>query len=621
MKIELGMGGGVWNDEDKAMVAAVLGTRAFDYLISNSVSNENLLMTITSDENLQNKLSDLVDRPTASNFSWNYAIFWQISRSKSGDWVLGWGDGCCREPKEGEESETAQNLNLRLEDETQQTMRKRVLQKLHTLFGGSDEDNYALGLDRVTDTEMFFLASMYFSFPRGEGGPGKCFLSGKHVWVSDALKSGSDYCVRSFLTKSAGVRTIVLVPTDVGVVELGSVRSVPESLELLQSIRSSFSSNSSVLRAKEMAVAAVPVVNEKKHEASSHFLNLGILEGVPKIFGQDLNNISHAHSNHREKLAVRRMEHMPTWGAYANGGKLPFSRNQNGVHGSSWPHVHGVKQGNPTDFSGAQKSANNIQEVVNGAREEFRFNQYQSQKPIQMQIDFSGATSRPSAAGTQPLSAESEHSDVEAPCKEEKPSATDERRPRKRGRKPANGREEPLNHVEAERQRREKLNQRFYALRAVVPNISKMDKASLLGDAIAYINELQAKLKVMESEREKFGSTSRDSPGLDPNTNTENHIGAANIDVQAVQDEVVVRVSCPLDSHPASRVIQAFKEADINVLESKLVASDDTVFHTFVIKSQGPEQLTRENLIAAFSRDPNSLQPLSSSLGWHTIAL
>ncbi|XLR42440.1 hypothetical protein S83_027100 [Arachis hypogaea] len=81
---------------------------------------------------------------------------------------------------------------------------------------------------------------------------------------------------------------------------------------------------------------------------------------------------------------------------------------------------------------------------------------------------------------------------------EEKPSTTQEKRPKKRGRKPANGREEPLNHVEAERQRREKLNQRFYALRAVVPNISKMDKASLLGDAIVHINELQAKLKALE---------------------------------------------------------------------------------------------------------------------------
>ncbi|XP_021280235.1 transcription factor bHLH13 [Herrania umbratica] len=612
MKIEVGMGGGAWNDEDKTMVAAVLGTRAFDYLITSSVSNENLLMTINSDETLQNKLSDLVDRPNASNFSWNYAIFWQISRSKSSDWVLGWGDGCCREPKEGEESEATRILNLRLEDETQQKMRKRVLQKLHTLFGGSDEDNYALGLDRVTDTEMFFLASMYFSFPRGEGGPGKCFASGKHVWISDSLKSGSDYCVRSFLTKSAGVQTIVLVPTDVGVVELGSVRSVPESLELLQSIRSSFSSNSALLRAKQMAVA-IPVMNEKKDE-NTHFSNLGALErveGIPKIFGQDLNNTSHGHSNYREKLAIRKMEDRPTWGAYANGGRLSFSSNQNGLHASGWPHVHGVKQVNPTEFYGSQNTPNNFQELVNGAREDFRVNQFQSQKPVQMQIDFSGATSRPSTVN-RPLSAESEHSDVEASCKEEKPSVADERRPRKRGRKPANGREEPLNHVEAERQRREKLNQRFYALRAVVPNISKMDKASLLGDAIAYINELQAKLKVMEAEREKFGSTSRDSAGLDPNPTVENHMRAPDIDVQAAHNEVVVRVSCPLDSHPASRVIQAFKEAQIDVVESKLVTADDTVFHTFVIKSQGSEQLTRERLIAAFSRESSSLQSLSS---------
>lgn len=37
-----------------------------------------------------------------------------------------------------------------------------------------------------------------------------------------------------------------------------------------------------------------------------------------------------------------------------------------------------------------------------------------------------------------------------------------------------------LDHVEAERQRREKLNHLFCELRGVVPNVSRMDKASLL---------------------------------------------------------------------------------------------------------------------------------------------
>ncbi|KAJ6334669.1 hypothetical protein OIU78_011518 [Salix suchowensis] len=610
MKIEAGMGGGAWNDEDKFMVDAVLGSKAFNYLLSNSVANQNLLMVMCGDENLQNKLSDLVDCPNASDFSWNYAIFWQISCSKSGDWVLGWGDGSCREPKEGEESEVTRILNMRLEDETQQRMRKRVIQRLQTLFGESDEDNYALGLDRVTDTEMFFLASMYFSFPRGEGGPGNCYASGKHVWISDALKSGPDYCVRSFLAKSAGFQTIVLVATDVGVVELGSVRSVPESIEMVQSIRSWFSS----IRTKPMAAAAaaaMPVVSEKKDE-NSPFSNFGTVErveGAPKIFGQDLNISNHGHG-FREKLAIRKMEERPSWNAYQNGSRLPFPAPRNRVHGSGWAQSFGLKHGTPSEVYGSQATANNLQELVNGAREEFRINHYQGQKQVQVQIDFSGATSGTSVIG-RPLNAESEHSDVEASCKEERPGAADDRRPRKRGRKPANGREEPLNHVEAERQRREKLNQRFYALRAVVPNISKMDKASLLGDAISYINELQAKLKKMEAERGKLECIGRDT--LDVSTNGESHNQAPNVDIQASHDEVTVRVSCPLDSHPASRVIQALKEAQVTVIESKLSSANDTVLHTFVIKSEGSEQLTKDKLMAAFSSESSPLQSLSST--------
>ncbi|CAI9768834.1 unnamed protein product [Fraxinus pennsylvanica] len=604
------MGGILWNDEDKAMMAVVLGTKAFNYLMSSSVLAECSLMTMGNDENLQNKLSDLVEHPNAANFSWNYAIFWQLSRSKSGDLVLGWGDGCCREPREGEESEGTRILNFRLEDETQQRMRKRVLQKLHTLFGGTEEDNYAFGLDKVTDAEIFFLASMYFSFPRGEGGPGKCYESGKHVWLSDALNFSFDYCVRSFLAKSAGMRTIVLIPTDIGVVELGSVRSVPESLELLQIIRSSFSSTSSLIRANQ--AASFPVgTNRKDGDDPNSDLVIGSRPGiVPKIFGQDMNSGS---VQFTEKLAGRNLEDRP-WDVYANGNRLPFTHARNGFHGSSWTELGNVEPGNSVEIYSPQTAAKNPYELVNRTKEEFQLSSFQLQKPAQMQIDFTGAISKPLTF--QPRNVDSQCLDAEVSCNEE---LSDDRRPRKRGRKPANGREEALNHVEAERQRREKLNQRFYALRAVVPNISKMDKASLLGDAIAYITELQKKLKDMESEKEKFGNISEETQISEVKPNSERQDQPPSIDIQSSHDEITVRVSCPLDAHPVSRVVQAIKDSQASVFESKIATDSDHVFHTFVVKSQGSERITKEKLIKAFSRESNSLPASKSVMNRNTV--
>nr|XP_018677684.1 PREDICTED: transcription factor bHLH25-like isoform X2 [Musa acuminata subsp. malaccensis]XP_018677685.1 PREDICTED: transcription factor bHLH25-like isoform X2 [Musa acuminata subsp. malaccensis] len=67
-------------------------------------------------------------------------------------------------------------------------------------------------------------------------------------------------------------------------------------------------------------------------------------------------------------------------------------------------------------------------------------------------------------------------------------------------------------HVMAERKRREKLTQRFIALSAVVPGLKKllwkMDKASVLGDAIKYLKQLQEKVKSLEDQVAKRNTES-----------------------------------------------------------------------------------------------------------------
>jgi len=81
--------------------------------------------------------------------------------------------------------------------------------------------------------------------------------------------------------------------------------------------------------------------------------------------------------------------------------------------------------------------------------------------------------------------------------------------PKRRGRKPGPRTNGPtISHVEAERQRRDKLNRRFCELRAAVPTVSRMDKASLLADAAAYIGELRDRVEQLEAEAKQATAAS-----------------------------------------------------------------------------------------------------------------
>ncbi|KAE8727334.1 Transcription factor MYC2 [Hibiscus syriacus] len=171
-------------------------------------------------------------------------------------------------------------------------------------------------------------------------------------------------------------------------------------------------------------------------------------------------------------------------------------------------------------------------------------------------------------------------------------------RPKKRGRKPGSGKESPINHVEAERQRRERLNHRFYALRSVVPNVSKMDKASLLSDAVAYIKELRSRIDKLEtkllvqsqkpklnlnpinvfenqSTKPTFDNTIKQSSSFWPK--------AVEVDVKLVGSEAMIRVQSPDINYPAARLMDALRDLELHVHHASVSNVNDLMLQDVVV--------------------------------------
>lgn len=201
--------------------------------------------------------------------------------------------------------------------------------------------------------------------------------------------------------------------------------------------------------------------------------------------------------------------------------------------------------------------------------------------------------------GAQSPYVDSEHSDSDCPLV---PVNIEKRTPKKRGRKPGLGRDTPLNHVEAERLRREKLNHRFYALRAVVPNVSRMDKASLLSDAVSYISELKTKVDELESQLQRESKKVRlEMADTLDNQSTITSVDQARpnsgvflleVEVKIVGLDAMIRVQSENVNYPAARLMGALRELEFQVHHASMSCVNELMLQDVVVRV--PEGLRSE---------------------------
>ncbi|KAK9071079.1 hypothetical protein SSX86_009647 [Deinandra increscens subsp. villosa] len=148
-------------------------------------------------------------------------------------------------------------------------------------------------------------------------------------------------------------------------------------------------------------------------------------------------------------------------------------------------------------------------------------------------------------------------------------------------------------HILAERKRREKLSQRFIALSALLPNLKKMDKASVLGDAIEYMKSLKERVKTLEEQTSKraniesvkfeIANGGGEMSSSDENISCLSEQQFPEIKVRFIGDEVLIRIHCEKKSGVVEKTLAEIEKLHLSVINSTAVIFANSMLHITVI--------------------------------------
>lgn len=473
---------------------------------------------------------------------WSYAIFWTISDTQPG--VLEWGDGYYNGDIKTRKTIQAVELN----SNQLGLQRSDQLRELYESLSAGESNpqaaskrpSAALSPEDLTDTEWYYLVCMSFVFNIGEGLPGRALANNQPIWLCNAQYADSKVFSRSLLAKSASIQTVICFPYLHGVVELGVTEMVLEEPGFIQHIKTSFmeipypmiSSKSSsgagnMRNDKDLACAAlcsqnldttmVPVVGYEVLEMASPDNNSssGIKRNQPadnSFMVEGINGVA---------------SQVPSWQFMDD----EFSNSVHSMNSSDSISQTLVDAAKCVSASKDDKTIGHcLQEV-----EECNHTKLTSLDPQGCDLHYQSVlssllkTSHQLVSGPHFQNRSQESSFVSwkkgrlVSCKKQRDGVSQKllkkilfEVPRiinyrllessednhiKDDVSRLEAEEIATNHVISERRRGEKLNERFVILKSVVPSISKFDKVSILDDTIEYLQELERKVKELESCR------------------------------------------------------------------------------------------------------------------------
>ncbi|KAK6136942.1 hypothetical protein DH2020_029320 [Rehmannia glutinosa] len=157
-------------------------------------------------------------------------------------------------------------------------------------------------------------------------------------------------------------------------------------------------------------------------------------------------------------------------------------------------------------------------------------------------------------------------------------------------------------HIIAERKRREKLSQRFIALSALVPGLKKMDKASILGDAIKYMKQLQDKVKTLENQTknratESFVFVKKCEVYENCSSSSDESISSRPIITESLPEiearfcdkHILINIHCQKTKGVLGKIVAEIEQLNLSVVNNSVVTFGDSALNITVVAQKDEE--------------------------------
>ncbi|CAI0400722.1 unnamed protein product [Linum tenue] len=559
---------------------------------------------------------------------WTYCIFWQFCpHQRILVWCDGYYNGAIKTRKTVQPVEvTAEEASLQRSQQL-----KELYESLLSTGeqAAAKRPCAALSPEDLTETEWFYLMCVSFSFPPGYGLPGKAYAKRQHVWLSGANEVDSKIYSRAILAKSARVQTVVCIPLLDGVLELGTTAKLQEDAGLIEHVKGFFTDqNYQHNPAPKPALSGHSTsdpVPSSDHPSSAFRSPL-----FPSTVFSPADDHTPAHDDDEEpddleidedddeeqleddcensdaeaeaeppaagsqpiELMQLDMSEDIRLGSPDDGGSNQLDSNFNLFGSQRWRSLMmeadccgGIdfQPPQPMDQELSQEDTHYSQTVSAVLQNHHRLGRSGGwpttttssttacsppQSAFATWTNYVAVADHPPELGTTTTTSQwaLKYMLFNVPYLHAKHHPEEEKDSPKSG--AGRVRDElSANHVMAERRRREKLNERFIVLRSLVPFVTKMDKASILGDTIEYLKQLRSKIQELEARNRQLAEPQRitRSEMKKKGRGAAAAAAAASVEVSIIERDALLELQCEHREGLLLDMMQKLREMRIEV--------------------------------------------------------